>query len=126
MDGAAGSSSAEVDRATMPNISLMTHEVDARRHEIDCNEDVCSVSGVCCGIDKHTDAYYCASHCSCVNSSRDGVHCPCDVGFHGVDCAQEISPTVWLAVILSVGTLLVLFIAWGFRCQEYSCVTAIG
>lgn len=26
---------------------------------------------------------------------------------------------MWLAVILTVGTLLVLFIAWGFRCSDY-------
>ena len=30
---------------------------------------------------------------------------------------QIESETTWLAVILTVGTMLILFIAWGFRCR---------
>ena len=74
---------------------------------------------VCCGLDPYDHQYYCASHCACYNNSATGPGCFCNPGFHGVDCAQQISPTVWLAVILSVGTLLVLFIAWGFRCNDH-------
>lgn len=85
---------------------------------IECNTRSCSLMSICCGFDPNDGQYYCASHCSCYNSSLAGPGCFCNQGFHGVDCAQQISPTVWLAVILSVGTLLVLFIAWGFRCQD--------
>ena len=85
---------------------------------IPCNTRVCSIDAVCCGFDETEDAYFCASHCGCFNTSGIGPGCYCDPGFHGIDCAQQISPTVWLAVILSVGTLLVLLIAWGFRCQD--------
>ena len=83
---------------------------------VPCNEDECSKDGiVCCG--ESAGKYYCAGHCSCQNVSSV-VSCPCDTGFHGVTCSQQVSPTVWLAVILTVGTMLVLFIAWGFRCQD--------
>lgn len=85
---------------------------------IPCNTRACSLESVCCGLDPDDGEYYCASHCSCFNQTGFGPGCFCDPGFHGIDCAQQISPTVWLAVILSVGTLLVLFIAWGFRCQD--------
>jgi len=86
---------------------------------ISCNTEVCSDYHpmVCCGRDDHDGKYYCASHCSCSNTSGAGV-CSCDKGFHGTLCTQQVSPTVWLAVILTVGTMLVLFIAWGFRCQD--------
>ena len=87
---------------------------------IACNMRACSADGVCCGQDPIDHQFYCASHCYCANKTTSVVRigCWCDDGFHGLECSQEVSPTVWLAVILSVGTLLVLLIAWGFRCQE--------
>ena len=88
---------------------------------IACNMRACSADGVCCGQDPIDHQFYCASHCYCANKTTTSVvriGCWCDDGFHGLECSQEVSPTVWLAVILSVGTLLVLLIAWGFRCQE--------
>ena len=82
-----------------------------------CNTVVCSIAGQCCGEDG--GEYFCASHCHCFNSSSTNtINCPCDAGFQGIDCTQQVSPTVWLAVILTVGTILVLFIAWGFRCRQ--------
>ena len=47
----------------------------------------------------------------------------CDIGYHGIDCEQQASAALCFAVILSVGTLLVLFIAWGFRCHDEGEVT---
>ena len=86
---------------------------------VPCDQDFCSENAVCCGRDPpETGPFYCASiHCTCANWSGT-PDCRCDSGFHGTDCSQQVSPTVWLAVILTVGTMLVLFIAWGFRCQE--------
>ena len=95
-----------------------------------CDSHTCSPNSVCCGLDPNDNKYYCASHCSCANNTQSAggwnIDCFCDPGFHGIDCAQQMSPTVWLAVILSVGTLLVLFIAWGFRCGDEPDVTEIG
>ena len=48
------------------------------------------------------------------------VTCSCEHGYQGVGsgCIQQVEPeTTWLAVILTVGTMLILFIAWGFRCR---------
>lgn len=85
---------------------------------VDCNQQSCSMTSVCCGeYPPNSNDFYCASHCSCSNVSGT-VLCPCDAGFHGAECSQQVSPTVWLAVILTVGTMLVLFIAWGFRCDD--------
>ena len=100
----------------------MAHDIP-----LPCNAEACSPNGVCCGLD--VGKCYCASHCFCANRttspgsnhSAPGIWepgCWCDPGFHGVECSMEMSPTVWLAVILVVGTLLVLFIAWGFRCSD--------
>ena len=100
----------------------MAHDIP-----LPCNAEACSPNGVCCGLD--VGKYYCASHCFCANRTTSpgsnhsapgiwGPGCWCDPGFHGVECSMEMSPTVWLAVILVVGTLLVLFIAWGFRCSD--------
>lgn len=88
---------------------------------ISCYSEKCSEpAGICCGYDPADGhgPYFCASHCSCFN--RSGVAaCGCDAGFSNPpSCAQQVPPTVWLAVILTVGTMLVLFIAWGFRCQD--------
>ena len=49
---------------------------------------------------------------------RWSVSCPCDSGYEGSTCVEQSEPTTWLAVILAVGTVLILFIAWGFRCQS--------
>ncbi|KAL1504673.1 hypothetical protein AB1Y20_008453 [Prymnesium parvum] len=68
-----------------------------------------------CGEQK--GIYYCASHCSCLNCTGVITCDQCDSGYHGPNCMESLSPTVWLAVILTVGTMLVLFIAWGFRCR---------
>ena len=80
-----------------------------------CSDEYPSPNGIYCGQD--AGKYYCASHCSCNNCSGSIVCDVCDNGFRGVDCSETVSPTVWLAVILTVGTMLVLFIAWGFRCR---------
>jgi hypothetical protein len=85
---------------------------------ITCNAVECSpINNICCGLDEADGKYYCASSCSCPNTTSCGPCC-CNPGFIGPDCSQLVSPTVWLAVILTVGTLLVLFIAWGFRCSD--------
>ena len=83
----------------------------------DCQTEFCSPrSSTCCGYDEGT--WYCANHCSCNNHSGQ-PECLCDSGYSKPPgCTQEVPPTVWLAVILTVGTMLVLFIAWGFRCQD--------
>jgi len=87
---------------------------------IDCESQFCSSSGICCGYDEGDHMFFCASHCSCNNNSGT-LECGCDAGFSNPpQCAQQVPPTVWLAVILTVGTMLVLFIAWGFRCQDDS------
>jgi hypothetical protein len=95
--------------------------------DVRCNQDFCSHNNVCCGLDE--GKYYCASHCECKNYTSTSPHgevkCTCDDGFHGVQCLQQVSPTVWLAVILTVGTMLVLFISWGFRCNEEDDLTEI-
>lgn len=84
-----------------------------------CCINSCSDNGVCCGLGKDdigNERYFCAGHCSCNNMTSV---CSCDSGWtQGDECTQQISPQVWLAVILTVGTLLVLFIAWGFRCND--------
>lgn len=104
---------AEPHRAMSPWIEM------ADDLPIHCESTTCSHSSVCCGFDSADDKYYCATqHCSCGNRTGVGPSCWCVDGFHGIDCAQQVSATVWLAVILSVGSLLVLFIAWGFRCQD--------
>lgn len=83
-----------------------------------CESQFCSTNGICCGYDSVANMYFCASHCSCNNRTGE-VECTCDAGFSKPpSCMQQVPPTVWLAVILTVGTLLVLFIAWGFRCQD--------
>lgn len=84
---------------------------------VPCSETCSRDDYICCGLSPKTGLYYCGAHCSCSNFSGT-VSCPCDAGFHGVECSQQVSPTVWLAVILTVGTMLVLFIAWGFRCDD--------
>ena len=96
---------------------------------IACNAARCSKNGTCCGEDVYDKQFYCASHCTCTNRTmgmeKYEIGCWCDDGFHGVQCSLEVSPTVWLAIILTIGTLLVLFIAWGFRCQDESDVTLL-
>ncbi len=84
--------------------------------EVACISSTCGPNSVCCGEDD--GQYFCALHCSHCYNFSGVVSCPCDEGFHGSECALQMSPTVWLAVILTVGTMLVLFIAWGFRCQD--------
>lgn len=88
---------------------------------IDCVSKHCSHSDVCCGEDPYDQQFYCMyDHCSCSNrtSVHEGVGCWCDEGYHGDECEQQIPPTMWLAVILTVGTVMILFIAWGFRCGD--------
>lgn len=102
-------------RSLRPNVTGRPSNVSEPMH---CEAARCSAAAVCCGLDKQDGIYYCASHCSCSNGTSAGPGCSCDPGFHGIECSQEMSPTVWLAVILTVGTCLVLFIAWGFRCQD--------
>lgn len=121
---------------------------------------------VCCGYDAIDHDYHCGTQCSCFNVTTQGggwnIECPCNAGFTSASqCTEQLSPTVWLAVILTgarlflnifsravpspafqpgspsvfffllavcftVGTLLVLFIAWGFRCQDASDTTIDG
>ena len=116
LEGAGGGDRAGPGGASLSGGSMSNH---SHKTPIQCNSHACSLNSVCCGLDPGDAKYYCASHCSCFNGTglEMGV-CLCDPGFHGIDCAQQISPTVWLAVILSVGTMLVLFLAWGFRCQD--------
>ena len=116
LEGAGGG-----DRPGPVGASLSGGSMSNSSHKtpIQCNSHACSLNSVCCGLDPGDAKYYCASHCSCFNGTGlEMGACLCDPGFHGIDCAQQISPTVWLAVILSVGTMLVLFLAWGFRCQD--------
>ena len=59
-----------------------------------------------------------AARCHCAgNATAPCEQVVCDAGWQGDDCAEQAEPTTWLAVILTVGTMLILFIAWGFRCR---------
>jgi hypothetical protein len=104
-------------RYTCTKTAMLNGTLTPGVYDVSCNTELCSPNNVCCGPDD--GKYYCAGHCSCKNYTSVGeVRCDCDYGFHGTRCLQQVSPTVWLAVILTVGTMLVLFIAWGFRCNE--------
>ena len=100
---------------------LIAHVLRGLQETVKCTQKQpaagCDEHNLCCG--KREDKYYCVTgyHCSCQNSSGV-VTCPCDAGYSGPNCQEQVSPTIWLAVILTVGTMLVLFIAWGFRCRR--------
>jgi hypothetical protein len=91
--------------------------VSAHGPSIPCETLTCSSEDVCCGTGGD-GLHYCASHCdNCYNNSGS-ISCPCNSGYSGSRCTEQSEPTTWLAVILAVGTMLILFIAWGFRCQR--------
>lgn len=80
-----------------------------------CIQGMCSSSpiSVCCGPDSLDGNVYCAEHCSCFNytapESSDGwyIKCPCQSGYtEQSQCSEQLSPTVWLAVILTGMCLL--------------------
>ena len=74
------------------------------------------LSQICCGVED--GIAYCGSRCHCAgNATAPCEQVVCDAGWQGDDCAEQAEPTTWLAVILTVGTMLILFIAWGFRCR---------
>ena len=81
-----------------------------------CVPNCSPLSQICCGVED--GIAYCGSRCHCAgNATAPCEQVVCDAGWQGDDCAEQAEPTTWLAVILTVGTMLILFIAWGFRCR---------
>lgn len=103
------------------NASTTAHRLVAEiagAQPVPCKTSSCSASNLCCG-EGSSGEYFCASNCNCFKVAGT-VTCPCNDGWRGNNCTQQVSPTVWLAIILTVGTMLILFIAWGFRCRQES------
>ena len=86
----------------------------ALAQRVSCVDDKCSENGVCCGFDQ--SQFFCRYHCVCFNRTHDP--CPCAPGFGPPQCLNQEAAATWIAIILTVGAMLVLFIAWGFRCND--------
>ena len=105
----------------------LSNYLDRRR--VECVSEHCSPTGVCCGLDGAT--YYCRYHCTCYETTNatmadayaapllgESEACPCLPGFGPPQCSQQADAATWIALILTTGAMLVLLIAWGFRCSD--------